>query len=135
MSSETATRRLDLTAIVLSALCAAHCLALPLLAAGLPWLALLGLANDWFHLAALLVVVPVSAVALRRGWRQHRDRLPPVLGVLGLGLMVLAVAIVRHPAVPETAEIAFTLAGVSLLAAAHAVNFRNFLLVCRVGIV
>ncbi|MEM7054169.1 MAG: MerC domain-containing protein, partial [Pseudomonadota bacterium] len=59
----TKTAALDFSAISLSALCLIHCLALPLLAAGLPVIGVLSQA-EWFHQLLVLLALPVTVLAI-----------------------------------------------------------------------
>ena len=65
------TNWLDGAAVALSALCLIHCLALPIVVAGLPFLA--QFAEGHLHLQMLVVVLPLSVVALGLGYRRHRS--------------------------------------------------------------
>lgn len=117
--------RLDYTAICLSGLCVLHCTALPLLAAGVPWIGALGIVDDWFHQLMLLIVVPLSVLALAWGWRQARSLLPPALGAMGLAVMSFA-AFEMHPVVTGNVERDLTLLGAGILTLAHGINLRNW---------
>jgi len=116
----------DKAAISLSVLCAIHCLALPLVVALLPAVAASGFEDERFHVWLVLVVIPVSVVALTLGCRRHRQ-----LGVLPLGLFGLLLLCVTpllgHDILGESGEKALTLAGAGLIAASHVNNF----LLCR----
>lgn len=59
---------LDSSGTILSLLCAAHCLLLPVLIAMLPSLGLQWLAQGWVHITLLVLVVPVALIALTRGY-------------------------------------------------------------------
>lgn len=124
--------RLDYAAIGISVLCVLHCTALPVLAVALPWIAAVGLAEAWFHQAMLLVVVPVSALALGWSWQRLKRNLPPVLGALGLAVMVFA-AFEMHPIVSGTVERDLTLFGAGLLTLAHGINLRNLFRCSRIS--
>lgn len=109
---------LDWAAIGASGLCLVHCLALPLLIASLP--ALGDLAGSRTHWILLAFALPVSL------WVLARDRGPAafapfVIGVAGLSLMTLGVALFEgHPEETES-----TIAGVLLVAAAHVLRWRR----------
>lgn len=111
-------RLLDASAIGLSGLCLAHCLALPVATAFLPLLGTWAEA-EWVHLAFLAAAVPISTVALVRsgGWRA-----PVVLGLalIGIGLLVSGALFAN-----EGAELAMTVAGGLALAMAHTLNWRR----------
>ncbi len=114
------TRWLDQAAIGLSALCLIHCLAFPLIVLALPVAGEI-LPNQWWvHPAIFLLAAPMATVALVRGWRQHRDHRPIVIG--GVGLSLLGVGLMA--AEGSTAEIVFTVAGGAVVATAHLLNRR-----------
>lgn len=110
--------RLDRLAVLLSGLCLLHCLALPLLLAGLPVLG--GLGGEHFHVQMLAVVLPVSVVAFALG---HRSLRIIGLGAIGLSLLVVGGTIV-HAGFGAFADTVFTVAGALILACAHFFNGR-----------
>ena len=113
------TRWLDGAAVGLSALCLVHCLALPLVVAGLPFLA--QFAEGHLHLQMLVVVLPLSIVALGLGYRHHRNL--RIVGWGGAGMAILAIgATVAHDNWGLAADRAFTIVGALVLAAAHFYN-------------
>lgn len=113
----------DRTAIALSALCVIHCLFLPIAMVMLPALAALDLDNETFHAWMVMIVLPVSAVALLMGCRRHGRR--GVLAVGGLGLATLMLAVIAgHDVLGELGERLTTLLGASLIAFSHWRNFR-----------
>lgn len=118
----------DKAAISLSLLCAAHCLALPLVIALLPPLTAVGLADEAFHTWIVVAVIPLSALALTLGCNRHRQLGVLYIGLLGLLLLCLA-ALLGHEALGEAGEKVLTLAGAVLIAVSH---FRNYLL-CQKG--
>ena len=109
---------IDRAALGLSGLCVLHCLAglllVVVLAAGSD------LAGHSVHAIGLSVALPLAAFALWRGLRLHRQPAVLVLGVAGLALMALSLAL-GHGGL---AEVAVSVAGVTLLAAAHLLNLR-----------
>jgi hypothetical protein len=111
-------RLLDASAVGLSGLCLAHCLALPVAAAFLPVLGTWAEA-EWVHLAFLAAAVPISTVALVRsgGWKA-----PVVLGLalIGIGLLMSGALFAN-----EGVELAMTVAGGLALATAHTLNWRR----------
>ena len=110
---------LDGAAVALSALCLVHCLALPLLVAGLPLLA--RFAEGHLHAQMLVIVLPLSVLAFGLGFRRHRNFRIVTTGVLGMTLLVLG-ATVAHDQLGLTADRAFTVVGALVLAAAHYFN-------------
>ena len=113
------TKWLDGAAVGLSALCLVHCLALPLIVAGLPFLA--QFADGHLHAQMLVVVLPLSIVALGLGFRHHRNLRIVAGGVVGMALLTIG-ATVAHGHWGITADRAFTIAGALILAAAHYYN-------------
>lgn len=112
---------LDLSAIGLSGLCLIHCLAGGLFVAVLSALSLAVPAAHDIHWMALIIVVPLTLVALGRTVTRHGYRLPFTLGLVGLALMILAVL----PGFVGPLEVVLTVVGVSLLAVAHWLNMRH----------
>lgn len=113
------TKWLDGVAVGLSALCLVHCLALPLIVAGLPFLA--QFADGHLHAQMLVVVLPLSVVALGLGYRHHRNLRIPSAGLVGMVLLAVG-ALVAHDNWGLMADRAFTIAGALVLAAAHFYN-------------
>ncbi len=110
---------LDGLAVGLSALCLIHCLALPLIVAGLPFLA--QFADGHLHLQMLVVVLPLSIVALGLGFRHHRNLRIVIAGAVGM-LTLLIGATVAHSQLGLAADRLFTIVGALVLAAAHFYN-------------
>ncbi len=113
------TNWLDGAAVGLSALCLIHCLALPLVVAGLPFLA--QFAEGHLHAQMLVVVLPLSIVALGLGFRHHRNSRIVAAGALGMLLLAVG-ATVAHENWGLAADRTFTIAGALILAAAHFYN-------------
>ena len=110
---------LDGFAVALSALCLLHCLALPLVVAGLPFLS--QFAETHLHAQVLVVVLPLSIVALGLGYRKHRDARIVAAGAAGMLLLVVG-ATVAHQQLGVLADRAFTVTGSLTLATAHFIN-------------
>ena len=72
------------------------------------------------HWLLLALALPISAIALARGYSRHHSILTLLLGGMGLALMFIGVSHV----IGETWEIALTVTGVSSLLVAH---IRNLL--------
>ena len=106
-------------AVVLSALCLLHCLALPLLVAGLPLLA--QFSEGHLHAQMLVVVVPLSVVALALGYRRHNSLRIVAAGAVGMALLAVG-ATVAHSYWGLAADRTFSVAGALTLAAAHYFN-------------
>ena len=119
---------LDRTAIALSGLCVLHCLAMPLVLLLLPFLG--QLTEGHFHLQMLVVVVPVSTIALSLGYRKHRRLAVLVAGAGGL-LLLFVGGTWMHNEIGIIADRATTITGSLLLASAHFYNSR-FSRRCRI---
>lgn len=110
---------IDRSAVFLSALCLLHCLALPLLVAGLPLLA--QFSDSHLHAQMLIVVVPLSVVALGLGFRHHRNTKILWVGFVGLLALILG-ATLGHTYGSELIDRGMTIAGSIVLAVAHYYN-------------
>jgi hypothetical protein len=95
---------LDGAAVALSALCLVHCLALPLIVAGLPFL--VQFSEGHLHAQMLIVVLPLSSVALWLGFRRHRSRGIVSAGIVGMLTLIIG-ATVAHSNLGLTADRAF----------------------------
>jgi len=110
---------LDGAAVALSALCLIHCLALPLIVAGLPFLA--QFSEGHLHAQMLFVVLPLSTVALGLGFRRHRNLGIVSAGTVGMLTLIIG-ATVAHTYLGLMADRAFTVVGALVLATAHFYN-------------
>ncbi|MFM5916765.1 MAG: MerC domain-containing protein [Novosphingobium sp.] len=111
--------RLDQAGVLLSGLCAVHCVAGLILVAGL------GLGGGFLlapeiHRIGLGLAVAIGSLTLVMGMIRHGDPVPLQVGAAGIGFMALAL-FVGH----GTAEAALTILGVSLLSWAHLRNLRR----------
>jgi len=114
----------DHISIGLSAVCAVHCLVLPVVVGMVPVFSNLSLGHGHFHQLLLALVLPLSVVALGAGWLRHRDRRVLILGLAGLILMTAA-ATIAHDLLGHDGERWLTLAGAALLALGHFRNYRR----------
>lgn len=80
---------LDGLAIAASTACLVHCLLLPILFALLPAASAFLRVPEGFHVAAFLLAVPASAMAMRSGYRHHGIVLPAAFALVGLILLGL----------------------------------------------
>ena len=110
---------LDWAAVGLSALCLVHCLALPLIVAGVPLLA--QFSEGHLHAQMLVVVLPLSIVALGLGFNRHRNTRIVAAGTVGMLTLVIG-ATVAHSQLGLMADRAFTVVGAFVLAGAHYFN-------------
>ena len=108
---------LDRLALTLSGLCLVHCLA------GSVLLAVASVGGGFFshqvHAVGLALALPLAMFALWHGFQQHDRYTVLVLGGCGVILMAVSLA-VGH----GSSETMLSVAGVSLLAAAHLLNLR-----------
>ncbi len=112
---------LDKAAVTLSGLCLLHCLALPLVLIVLPFINAVSL--DGLHAEMLLVVIPVSSVALLLGFRRHGNRRILLAGIGGMALLILG-GTVAHDHYGVIADRTLTIAGALVLAFTHYRNSR-----------
>ena len=111
--------RLDRAGILLSGLCALHCLL------GIVLVSVLGLGGQALlapeiHEIGLALAIGVGAITLGLGMRRHGRPAPLVIGACGIALMTAALG-VEH-GLPEAL---LTIAGVALVATAHIQNLRR----------
>ena len=123
MSSSSKPAPLDGVAIAISGLCALHCLLLPVLLSLSPALVDPLFGDEHFHGWLLVLIVPVSALALGSGYRRHRDAAiwPPAFA--GLVLLLIS-AIAGIEVLGPLWEPVITVSGGVLMAWAHWLNFR-----------
>jgi hypothetical protein len=122
MDNESAKRSLlDQLAVALSGLCLLHCLLLPFVVAVLPFLG--QFSDDHLHAEMLIVVIPVSVVALALGYRRHRHTGVVVAGIAGIAVLTIG-GTVAHSAYGLLADRALTVVGSITLAFTHYRNFR-----------
>ena len=117
-------KRLDQLAIALSAICIVHCLAVPVLVAILPVLALAVGSGAHFHELMLWLVVPTSILGFWLGYRVHRRWPIVALGAAGVA-MIVAVSVWGHEAWPQVTEIVASVGASLVLGFAHWLNFRD----------
>lgn len=111
--------RLDGMGMMLSGLCAVHCLL------GLLLVSVLGLGGGVLlapevHEIGLALAVGIGVLTLGLGALRHGKTGPLVIGGCGIALMASALAVGHGPA-----EAALTIAGVALVAYAHIRNLRH----------
>ena len=110
--------RLDRAGMILSGLCAVHCVTT---IAVMALLASVGgtLLHPAIHEIGLGLAVLLGVVALGAGYLRHGRKLPTVIG--GVGLATMSLALTLPHGVPEAIA---TLSGVALLAFGHHLNRR-----------
>ncbi|MFZ1742380.1 MAG: MerC domain-containing protein [Pontixanthobacter sp.] len=113
--------RLDRAGVVLSGLCAAHCILSILVVSALGFGGEL-LFAPIIHRIGLAIALVIAAVAIGWGAIQHRRAAPFVVAMMGLTFMggALAVPHGMH-------EVILTVIGVTLVSAGHILNLRSHL--------
>ncbi|WP_394203704.1 MerC domain-containing protein [Shewanella waksmanii] len=114
---------LDRFAIAVSALCALHCIATPLLLALLPSISVLPLSDHIYHEVMVWLVLPTSSIAILLGCKRHKDSKVLLLAVVGLLTLALS-ATIGHDVLGEVGEKVATLVGAFVVALAHLRNFK-----------
>lgn len=114
--------RWDRIGLLLSGLCAIHCLVTPLLILSLPLLAE-KFASPWVHIVMALFVVPVGLFAFWSGYRHHQKNHILALGFAGLALIGSA-AVGPHLWFGFLGDDLMTVIGSGLLICAHLLNRR-----------
>ena len=117
---------LDKIAVSTSAMCALHCMCLPLLLGFFPAVGATFFGEESFHVLLLWCVIPLSIISLSIGCRKHKDSFVATLGVAGVTLLSLA-AFFGHEFLGESGERVTTLIGAIIIAGGH---LRNYTL-CR----
>ena len=111
--------RLDRMGMLLSCLCAVHCVLGIVIVAGLGLGGSL-LLDPVFHRVGLLLATVIAGVAIGIGAIQHRRAAPFVVAMTGLSFMGGGLA-VDH----GIEEAVLTVIGVSLVALGHVLNLRR----------
>ena len=121
----------DRFAILLSGICAIHCVALPVVATIIPFLSITihhgnELHEFWFHQFILFFILPVSIVALISGYRCHHQIAPVMVASVGLfiltGFALFAGYLISHHLIPHEAEMIVTVTGGIVHAFGHLLN-------------
>lgn len=108
------TRRLDLYAASLSALCLIHCALLPLLAVAIP-AAMVVADLEWLHRTFAVLAAPVTLWVVRQALREGNQQPFVVAALVGLGALLVGAFV---EAVGEHEEW-ITIVGACLLGGAH----------------
>ena len=115
---------LDLTAIILSALCVLHCLFIPLALLFVPSLAAYFFAQEAFHQILLFFIIPISIIAMFLGCRKHKKYNIFLYGIIGVSLLLIS-AFWGHDLFGESGEIILTIFGSSIISVGHFKNQRH----------
>lgn len=123
--------RYDKFAIMLSGICALHCIITPLVASVIPlFSAAVHHGEDahdfWFHQFILIFILPISLIALATGFRAHQKILPLI--VAGMGLLILtftalfAEHLLHNHVIEHEGETLLTITGGVIHAIGHIMN-------------
>ena len=111
----------DKLAMTLSSACAIHCFFSPTFLLLTSGLFSFSFDNESVHYLILLIAVPVSLYALISGFMNHKTAYLLTVGIFGLFVLLLAVAL-GESIMGELGEKTFTLMGSLLVVYAH---FKN----------
>lgn len=110
---------LDRLGVWVSAMCALHCLLLPLLLPVLPLLASSFVAEHWFERSILTISIVIGFVALFIGFKQYHRQIYPMYSLSVGALIFWNKDIFGHAYEPFTVAL-----GAAFIIAAHLVNLR-----------
>jgi hypothetical protein len=116
------TKKLDNLSIWLSGICMMHCLALPLITISVPLIS--EIFNTHYHEIMLFIVIPISSIALFKGFKYHRKAQIVFTGFFGAFLIIIGATVI-HDQYDGFTESLFTITGSLLLALTHFINSRN----------
>lgn len=121
MSRSPATQvAIDGAAVCLSAACLVHCLVVPLVLSLAPWIVPEVMADERFHLWAVVLALPLSLVGIGLGAQIHRR-----VGIVALAALGLAALTFGALWAPEGwSEVLASATGATFLAVAHLRNWR-----------
>ena len=114
---------LDSCAVGISAICAVHCLALPVLLLVFPLLGSSLITDELFHVLVLWVILPTSALAVLLGRARHPDRTVLLWVVSGMVILVIG-ALWAHDHAEAWVDRTFALIGGLILALGHIRNYH-----------
>ena len=116
------TKKLDNLSIWLSGICMMHCLALPLITISVPLIS--EIFNTHYHEIMLFIVIPISSIALFKGFKYHRKAPIVFTGFFGAFLIIIGATVI-HDQYDGFTESLFTITGSLLLALTHFMKSRN----------
>ena len=112
---------LDNIAIGFSAVCALHCLLLPIAVIFLPAISATFLGSEDFHRTLLYFVIPSSVIALSLGCKMHGKFNVYLYGIFGIATLLIA-SIFGHDYFGENGEMVLTLFGACIVSLGHLKN-------------
>ncbi len=111
--------KLDLAGIGLSAACAIHCLATPILLSALPLMGIEFLGHEAFESAMITGIALLAGFTFISGYRMHGRIAHFALGVFGLAIFLLV-----RPFVDAALEPYATLLGGTAFVVGHLLNWK-----------
>ena len=127
-------KNLDRFAIILSGICALHCIAVPIAISLFPFLSLsMHHGEDThellFHQMIVFIIIPVTLFALSSGYRSHRKWLPTIVASIGLIILLIPALffdlLSHHQLITHDDEVLITLVGGCVHAIGHILNVQN----------
>ena len=115
---------LDSTAILLSVLCAFHCLFIPLSLLFVPSLTAYFFAQESFHQILLFFIIPITTIAMFLGCRKHKRYNIFLFGIVGVFILFVS-AFWANDLFGDSGEIILTLFGSSIISLGHFKNQRH----------
>ena len=109
----------DKMAISLSAACVIHCLFAPTLIIFAYSFLSFSIESEIVHYIILMLALPISALALTLGYRNHKVLSFLITGIFGLSFMLLAILLGEG-----ISEKVLTVIGSSIVAYAHYRNYK-----------
>jgi len=107
----------DKIAVILSMICVLQCLFMPFLITMLPFLDFWWLSDEFLHPLLLIVVIPLTFLALLPGYFRHRNLKPLIIAIPALLLLIVGAFIGE-----SMTEKYLTISGAIILAVAHLLN-------------
>lgn len=125
--------KFDKFAILLSGICALHCIFTPIAASIIPiFTAVVHHGEDihefWFHQFIIIFILPISIFALIMGFRTHKRLLPIFIAAIGLFILtfvaLFAEELIHHHMIEHKTETLLTITGGIIHAIGHIINFQ-----------
>ncbi len=107
----------DKIAVSLSMFCVLQCIFMPFLVTLLPFLDFWWLSDEFLHPLLLIVVIPLTFLALFPGYFRHHNLKPLLIAIPALSLLIVGAFIGE-----SMMEKFLTIGGAIILAAAHLFN-------------
>ena len=123
--------RFDKLAILLSGICALHCIVTPIIVSVIPILSATihhgeHIHEFWFHQFIILVILPISLFALITGYRSHKKLLPVLVAGCGLAVLTFtalyAEQLISQNIIEHEGETLLTIIGGIIHATGHILN-------------